>query len=73
MRSPEHHTKSPKESQYGKAPNWHNPKWPPNFNNLLYIGSFKWPILVIQNIWKGVFGHKKAFGMVQSLIRRMAN
>ena len=24
-------------------------------------------------IWKGVFGHKKAFGMVQSLIRRMAN
>ena len=32
MRSPEHHTKSPKESQYGKAPNLHNPKWPPNFN-----------------------------------------
>ena len=39
MRSPEHHTKSPKESQHGKAPNFHNPKWPPNFNNLLYLGS----------------------------------
>ena len=52
MRSPEHHTKSPKESQYGKAPNLHNPKWPPNFNNLLYIGSFKWPILVIQKSGK---------------------
>ena len=40
MRSPEHHTKSPKESKYGKAPNLHNPKWPPNFNNLLYLGSY---------------------------------
>ena len=37
MRSPEHHTESPKEYQYGKAPNLHNPKWPPNFNNLLYL------------------------------------
>ena len=39
MRSPEHHTKSPKKSQYGKVPNLHNSKWPPNFNNLLYLGS----------------------------------
>ena len=38
MGAPEHHTKSPKESQYGKAPNLHNQKWPPNFNNLLYLG-----------------------------------
>ena len=51
MRSPEYHTKSPKESQYGKAPNLHNPKWPPNFNNLLYLG-FKWPIRVIQKCGK---------------------
>ena len=56
MRSPEHHTKSPKESQYGKAPNLHNPKWPPNFTNLAYSSDSK--------IWKGVVGHKKAFGMV---------
>ena len=27
MRSPEHHTKSPKKSQHGKALNVHNPKW----------------------------------------------
>ena len=39
MRSPEHHTKSPKKSQDGKAPNLHNPKWPPNVNNLLHLGS----------------------------------
>ena len=32
----EHHTKSPKKSRYGKALNLHNPKWPPNFNNVLY-------------------------------------
>ena len=37
------------------------------------ISALKWPIRVIKKIWKGVFGHKKAFGMVQSLIRRMAN
>ena len=72
MRSPEQHTKSPKESQYGKAPNLHNPKWPPNFNNLLYIGS-KMAYSSDSTIWKGVFGHKKVFGMVQSLIRRMDN
>ena len=39
MRSPDHHTKSSKKSQYGKAPNLHNRKWPLNFNYLLYIGS----------------------------------
>ena len=38
MRSPEHHTKSPNKSQYGKALDFHNPKWPLNFNNLLYLG-----------------------------------
>ena len=36
---PEHVTKTPKKSQYGKALNLHNPKWPPNFNKLLYLGS----------------------------------
>ena len=72
MKSPEHHTKSPKKSQYGKAPNLHNPKWPPNFDNLLYLGS-KMAYPSDSKSWKGDFGHKQAFGMVQSLIRRMAN
>ena len=49
MRSPEHHTKSPMESQYGKAPNLHNPKWPPNFK---CISALKWPIRVIKKSGK---------------------
>ena len=72
MRFPEQHTESPKESQYVKAPNLHNPKWPPHFNNLLYLGS-EMTYSSDSKIWKGVFGQKKAFRMVPSLIRRMAN
>ena len=58
MRSPDHHTKIPKKSQYGEAPNLHNPKWPLNFNNLLYlkIGSQnEMAYLNDTHIWKGVF------------------
>ena len=54
MKSPEHHTKSPKKSQYGKAPNLHNPNWPPNFNNVLYL-DFQMAYLNDSKIWKGVF------------------
>ena len=51
MRSPEHHTKSPKESQYGKAPNLHNPKWP-KISIICCISAPKWPIRVIQKSGK---------------------
>ena len=62
MSSPEHHTKSPKKSQYGKAPNLHNPKWPPNFNNVLYLGSSV-DYLNDSNMWKGVFATRRRLGL----------
>ena len=68
MKSPDHHIKSPKKSQYGKAPTLHNPKWLLIFNILLYLGS-QMAYLSDTKIWKGVFFlHKKAFGMVICII-----
>ena len=65
MRSPEHHTKSPKKSQYGKAHNLHNPKWPPNFNKLrisaLNSSDFKiWKVVFLtqEGIWDGTTFNK---------------
>ena len=68
MRSPEHHTKSP----MGKhliciIQNGHT------ISILCCISALKIAYSSDSKIWKSVFGHKKAFGMVQSLIRRMAN
>ena len=54
MRSREHHTKSPKKSQYGKVPNLHNPKWPPKYNILLNLDSHM-TYLSDSKIWKGGF------------------
>ena len=61
MRSPEHHTKSPKESQYGKTPNLHNPNGH-QISIICCISALKWPIRVIQKSGKVFLDTRRHLG-----------
>ena len=73
MRSQEHHTKSPKKSQHGKALNLQHPKWTPNL--YIYIAVY-WRLDGLFELFKSVercFLTQEGIWDGISLITRMAN